>query len=388
MRVGIGTVIERVTDTHAGCRGFNGPFPLPLWMSHLKLCPQRYVRGPPVPNAVHHLGAGSGTVGAVREHGPVTPAPVQLVLGEEELLVERATEDVLAQARAADPAAELRRYRAAELSPSELAGALSPSLFAEARVIVLQGAHEVGKDLAEAIITQAADPAEGTVLVVLHAGGARNKALVDALRKGGATVTTCERITRYEDRAGFVRAEVRRAGGKIDPDAVPVLIEAVGSDLRELAAATGQLVADTGGTIDGAAVRRYHRGRAESSGFAVADQVVLGDRAGALEALRWAQLLGVPSVLIADALADAVRTLARVGAAGRGDPNRLAGSLGMPPWKVRKAQQQVRHWHPDGLAEAFAAAAEVNADVKGASADAGYALERAVVRIVAARGPR
>lgn len=318
----------------------------------------------------------------------MTVAPVHLVLGEEELLVERAVEAVVAQARAADPTAEVRRYRASDLTPGNLAESLSPSLFAEARVIVLQAAHEVGRDLAAAIIDQAAAPAEGIVLVVVHAGGARNKALADTLRKGGAAVTTCDKVTRYEERADFVRGEVRRAGGKIAPDAVGVLIEAVGSDLRELAAATGQLVADTGGVVDEKAVRRYHRGRAEASGFAVADKVVAGDRAGALEALRWAQVLGVPSVLVADALADAVRTLAKVGAAGRGDPNRLAGTLGMPPWKIRKAQQQVRHWHPEGIAVAFAAAAEVNADVKGVAADPDYALERAVLRICAARNQR
>jgi DNA polymerase-3 subunit delta len=318
----------------------------------------------------------------------MSPAPVQLVLGEEELLVERAVEEVLAQVRADDPAAELRRYRALELSPTELSEALSPSLFAEGTVIVIQSAHEVGKDLAAAIVAQSVDPAEGIVLVVLHAGGARNKGLADALRKGGAAVTTCEKVTRHEQRSDFVKAEVRRVGGRIAPGAIGALIEAVGSDLRELSAATSQLVSDTGGTVDEAAVRRYHRGRAESSGFAVADQVVLGDRAGALEALRWAQALGVPSVLIADALADAVRTLAKVGAAGRGDPNQLAQRLGMPPWKIRKAQQQVRNWHPDGLAAAFAAAAQVNADVKGAAADVDYALEHAVLRIVAARGRR
>nr|WP_232663023.1 DNA polymerase III subunit delta [Pseudonocardia sp. TRM90224] len=315
-------------------------------------------------------------------------SPVQLVVGEEELLVERAVEAVVAQARVADPAAELRRYRAAELTVGELAESLSPSLFAEARVIVLQAAHEVGKELAAAIIEQSSDPAEGIVLVVVHAGGARNKALADALRKGGAAVTTCNKITRYEERADFVRSEVRRVGGKIAPAAVGVLIEAVGSDLRELAAASSQLVADTGGNVDEKAVRRYHRGRAEASGFAVADKVVAGDRAGALEALRWAQVLGVPSVLVADALADAVRTLAKVGSAGRGDPNRLAQTLGMPPWKIRKAQQQVRHWRPESLAIAFAAAAEVNADVKGVAADPEYALERAVERMCAARERR
>jgi DNA polymerase III subunit delta len=316
----------------------------------------------------------------------MSPSALQLVLGEEELLVERAVEAIVAEVRATDQEAELRKLRTGDTTPADLAESLSPSLFAEGRVVVLLAAHEAGKELTAAVLDVAGDLDEGMVLVVQHAGGARNKVLVDGLRKAKAAVIACDRITRYEERAEFVRGEARRAGGRIAQAAVGVLIEAVGSDLRELAAATGQLVADTGGTIDESAVRRYYRGRAESSGFAVAAKAVAGDRAGALEALRWAQLLGVPSVLIADALADAVRTLARVGAAGRGDPNRLAGALGMPPWKIRKAQQQVRHWSPATLAAAFAVAAEVNADVKGAAADVDYALERAVLRICAARG--
>ena len=317
---------------------------------------------------------------------PVPPTPVRLVLGEEELLVERAVQDVVAEVREGEPGAELRRYRASELTPVDLADALSPSLFAEGRVVVVASAHEAGKDLSGAIVEQATDTADGIVLVITHAGGARNKALADTLRAKGAAVTRCDKLGRFEERADFVRAEVRRAGGKIVPDAVGVLIEAVGSELRELAAATGQLVADTGGVIDENAVRRYHRGRAETTGFAVADKVVAGDRAGALEALRWAQLLGVPAVLIADALADAVRTLAKVGSAGRGDPNRLAGPLGMPPWKVRKAQGQVRSWRPDAIAAAVALTAQLNADVKGASPDPDYACERAVLLLCASRG--
>jgi DNA polymerase III subunit delta len=324
----------------------------------------------------------------VREHGGMTVAPVHLVLGDEELLVERAVDGIVAEVRVAEPPAELRRFRVAELTPAGLADSLSPSLFAEARVIVLQAAHEAAKDLATAIVEQSADPADGVVLVIVHAGGARNKAMVDTLRKRGVALVTCNRFTRYEERAEFVRSEARRAGGRIAPAAVGVLLEAVGSDLRELAAATAQLVSDSGGTVDERAVRRYHRGRAEATGFAVADKVVAGDRAGALEALRWAELLGVPPVLVADALADALRTLAKVGSAGRGDPNRLSGVLGMPPWKVRKAQSQVRYWRPASIAIAFDAAAEVNADVKGAAADPGYALERAVLRILAARESR
>nr|WP_093089413.1 DNA polymerase III subunit delta [Pseudonocardia oroxyli] len=314
------------------------------------------------------------------------PAPLQLVVGEEELLVERAVSEIIRSARAADPETDVRRLRPSEVTAGELVGHLSPSLFAESRVVVIQGAHEAAKELAAAILAYGRAPEDGIVLVAVHAGGARGKQLADDLRALKAVVTRCDKLTRAEERAEFVRAEARRAGGSITADAVSVLLEAVGSDLRELAAATGQLVSDTGGQVDGDAVRRYHRGRAESSGFAVADKAVAGDRAGALEALRWALVLGVAPVLVADALADAVRTLAKVGSAGRGDPNRMAQSLGMPPWKIRKAQGQVRSWRPAGLAVAIAATAQVNADVKGAAADPGYALERAVLAVVDARG--
>ena len=318
---------------------------------------------------------------------PRTPAPLHLVLGDEELLVERAVRAVVLAARAIDPGLEVRRLRTAEVTAADLVAALSPSLFAEARVVVLEAAHEAGKDASAAVLAHAVGPGDGIVVVVQHAGGARNKALADALRKAGAEVVRCDKL-RADERADFVRAEVRRAGGKIVAEAVAALIEAVGSDLRELASAAAQLVADTGGSVDAETVRRYHRGRAEATGFAVADKVVAGDRTGALEALRWALVLGTPAVLVADALADGVRTLAKVGAAGRGDPNRLAGVLGMPPWKIRKAQSQVRGWAPEGLAVAVAAAAEANADVKGAAPDIGYALERAVLRMCAARDLR
>jgi len=96
----------------------------------------------------------------------------------------------------------------------------------------------------------------------------------------------------------------------------------------------------------------------------------------------------VPHVLVADALADAVRTVARVTAVGRADPFSLAGPLGMPPWKIKKAQAQSRGWDQAGLADAMQVVAGLNADVKGVAADADYALERAVLKIVAAHSRR
>jgi DNA polymerase-3 subunit delta len=315
------------------------------------------------------------------------PEPLLLVLGEEELLVERAVRAALAQAREVDSSADLTRVRVTDLTPPELAELLSPSLFAEGRVVVLEGAQEVGKEIADAVLSYAKEPADGIVLIVLHTGGGRAKVAKDlpgALKKAGATVVECSKITKPADRDAFVKDEVRRAGGRIDPAGLAALIETVGNDLRELAAAASQLVTDNDGKVDEAAVRRYHQGKAEVTGFAVADLAVVGDRAGAMEALRWAMQLGVPHVLVADALAEGVRTVAKVASAGRGDPFRMAGDLGMPPWKVKRAQGQARGWTPAGLAEAMQIVAALNADVKGVAADADYALERAVLKVVAA----
>ena len=319
------------------------------------------------------------------------PAPLHLVLGEEELLIERAVRETLAAARAMDSTAELTRVRVSDLTAPELAELVSPSLFSEGRVIVLESAQDISQELADAVAAYLKDPADGVVLIVVHTGGGRSKAgksLPAALKKAGAEITECPKLTKPAEREQFVRHEVRRVGGKIDPAGVAALLDAVGSDLRELSSAATQLVADTGGAVDADAVRRYHRGRADVTGFAVAEKAVSGDRAAALESLRWAMQLGVPHVLVADALADAVRTIARVAGAGRGNPNQLAGELGMPPWKIRKAQGQSRGWNPDGLATAMRVVARLNAEVKGVAADPGYALERAVLEVAAAKGDR
>lgn len=310
---------------------------------------------------------------------------LHLILGDEELLVERAIASVLSGARTSAGAnvvadVTVDRLRAGEVSTSELAELLSPSLFADERVVVLESAGEAGKDAVAIIESAAADLPEGTLLVVAHSGGGRAKSLAERLKKLGAQVHPCARVTKAAERADFVRREFRALRVKVGEDTVTAVLDAVGSDLRELASACSQLVADTAGVLDAAAVRRYHSGKAEVKGFDIADKAVVGDVAGAAEALRWAMMGGQPHVVLADALAEAVHAIARVGPMS-GDPYRLAGELGMPPWRVQKAQKQARRWSRDSVAEAMRLVASLNADVKGAAADADYALETAVRKV-------
>lgn len=312
-----------------------------------------------------------------------------LVVGDEELLVDRAIADVIAAARAREPEVEVHELTPAALTRGSLAELTSPSLFGGGRVVVLRAAQDLGKDLTAEIGRYAADPADDIDLVVVHVGGVKGKAVLDMLTKAGARKITCQKITRPGDRVSFVRAEIRRAGGSIGEDAARTLLDAVGTDLRELASACSQLVADTGGRVDDDAVARYHRGRAEVSGFTVADRAVEGRLAEALEQLRWALATGVAPVLITSALAQGVRSLAKVGGAPRGLRGAgLAKELGMPPWKVDRVRQQLRGWSSEGVATALQVVAETDAQVKGAGADPAYALEKAIGQIVAARGGR
>jgi DNA polymerase-3 subunit delta len=311
-------------------------------------------------------------------------APV-LVIGDEELLVARGVSAAVAAAKAADPETTAEEFAANEMTAGDLMAAVSPSLFGGTRVVVIRNSQDAKKELAAALLAYAASPEPDIMLVVTHAGGAKGKAVADGLREAGATVTSAGKITKHRERVEFVRDEIRRLGGKCGDDAAEALLAAVGNELRELAAACSQLVADTGGRIDRPTIARYYRGRAEASGFTVADAAIVGDLPAALEALRWALQVGVDPVPIADALADGVRSVSRVASAGRGNAYQLASSLGMPPWKVERAQKQSRGWSSENLARAMKVAAECNAAVKGGSEDRGYALERAVFDLIAAR---
>lgn len=318
-----------------------------------------------------------------------TPLPgVVLVVGDEELLVNRAISTVAAAARRADPAAEQTELAGGEIDGSELHELLGPSLFGDARVLVIRAAQDVRVAAAAVLGPYVHTAGDGVTIVLQHVGGAKGKAILELARRAKALEIGCSKLTRPEDRADFVRNEIRQSGGRIAPDAVSVLLDAVGSDLRELAAVSAQLVSDSGGDIGIDLVRAYHRGRAEVSGFAVSDLAVVGRSGPALEALRFALSVGVPHVVIADALADGVRSVARVASVGRGDQYALAKRLGMPPWKVKRASGQARGWTEPGLRSALGVVATLNADVKGAAADPAFALEQAVRRIGSARGSR
>jgi DNA polymerase-3 subunit delta len=325
--------------------------------------------------------------------------PLTLVVGEEEFLVDRAVRAAVQAARTAaagvngtangtagDDGGDLHDLEATALTVGELTTLTSPSLFGGGAIVIVRNAHNASKEIAAELAKYAARPAEDAAVIVTHAGGVKGKAIVTDLAKAGARQIDCPKLTRVSERTDFVRAEFRRVGRQADEAAVRALLDAIGGDLRELASAVDQLASDTEGRINAPTVATYYKGRAEATGFSVADAAVEGRLTDALEQLRWALATGTSPVLINSALATGVRLLGRIGGAPRNaNPNALAAEVGAPPWKIDRVRQQLRGWHPDGVARALQAVAEADAQVKGGGVSPEYALERAIRQIVAYR---
>src|SRR4029450_11534651 len=143
---------------------------------------------------------------------------------------------------------------------------LSPSLFGGRRVLVVRSGRDARKDLVTALLAYAGSPDPDVSLIVAHPGGAKGKAFADGLRSAGATVVAVAKLKGDRERIAFVRDEFRRHGGRCDEAAASALLAAVGNDLREIAAACSQLLADTDGKVTEAVVARYSKGRAGAGG--------------------------------------------------------------------------------------------------------------------------
>ena len=316
------------------------------------------------------------------------PAPIVLVSGPEEVCAERAIAAVRDYLRAEDAAVEISDLRADDYEAGTLLAVTSPSLFGEPRLVRVQGVEKCTDAFLAEALAYLEHPQEGATLVLRHTGASvRGKKLLDAIRSGAGdgVEVACTAIKRDADRVDFAAGEFRAAGRRIAPSALRALVSAFADDLTELAAACQQLIADVSGDITDEVVNRYYGGRVEASAFTVADTAIAGRYGDALLALRHALASGADPVPLVAAVASKLRTMARV--AGTREPSRaLAARLGMKDWQIDRARRDLSGWSEATLAMAIQAASRADAEVKGASRDPVFALER-MITVIATRAP-
>lgn len=313
---------------------------------------------------------------------------ILLIHGGESVLADRA----LLQALSVRSDFEKTVLDGADLEPGRYGEAVAPSLFAEKRVVVIRDLQDVVVEVQEEIesLFESLDP--NLHLIFVHKGGVKGKGLLDKIKKLKPEIITCEPIKKAADKEAFVREEFARHGRKISSDAISALVDATGSDTRELAAACSQIAFDTNAgkaVIDEEDISKYYQGRVEATGFDVADATLAGDPRSALVALRHALETGTDPIMIVSALTSSIRTLAKVSGAPRNaNAFQLAGSLGLAPWQIDKARRQLSKWSPALIAFSVQELSRADVAIKGAEADPLYALERSVVAIASKVGAR
>src|SRR6478735_1292574 len=316
------------------------------------------------------------------------PAPVVLVSGPEEVCAERAISGVRDYLRAEDPSLEVTDLRADDYVQGSLLAVTSPSLFGEPRLVRVTGVEKCSDAFLNEAVAYLAFPQDGATVILRHTGATvRGKKLLDAIRagEGGGIEIACPAIKRDSDRFDFAASEFQTAGKRIAPTALRALVSAFADDLTELGAACQQLIADVPGDITEQVVERYYGGRVETSAFTVADTAIAGRYGEALIALRHALASGADPVPLVAAVAMKLRTMARV-AGSRESSVAVASRLGLKDWQVDRARRDLVGWSESTLGLAIQAAARADAEVKGASRDPVFSLER-LVTVIATRAP-
>lgn len=309
---------------------------------------------------------------------PIELAPIVLIKSAEPLLASRIMHKLRSLAFAADASTERTDLNAAAYEAGQLDMLTSPSLFGEARMLIVSELEAMSDALLADLLAYVQAPAPDVWLFLQHNGGQRGKKLLDAIAKAHFPVHTVEKISRDKDKLQFVMADVREAGRKIETQAAQMLVDSQGGELAALAAAVAQLLSDVEGMIRVDDVRRYYAGRVEATGFEVADAAIGGQSAKALTLLRHALATGVDPVPLVAALAAKLRQMAQVSLPG-------GGNGGMSPWQAENARRELRAWNDEGLARAIQAVALADEEVKGLSKNPEYAVEKAILSVVKAR---
>lgn len=304
------------------------------------------------------------------------PAPLVFVTGTESYLAGRAIRQIKQILKHEFPELEISEIADGEYRAGSIFELAAPSLFGEARLIIVQGPAEGLKEDLKQYLEQPADAV--TVVVRLsnlvgHSGSIRKDLAKQAL------VVTCEELKKDSDRIDFVTKEFRQAQVGIEPAAIKALVQAFNSDLGELGAACSQLATNFQ-KVTLASVEEAFGGRVETNAFKIADAALTGNATEAIRLFRHGFATGIDSVALVAALTMRIRQLAKL----FNDRNAPAAVLGMQPWQIDKAKRELAGWQEFELAELVDLAAQTDADVKGAAKDPEYSVERLLLAMARA----
>jgi len=295
------------------------------------------------------------------------PAAVTLLWGEEAFLLREA-------AIAALEGRRITEVDAAEWQGGELQDLATPSLFGEPRALLVTDCRSLSKDtLAELAAYLAAEPDPNAPLVLACTVAERGKPPA-ALLKMVEPVGEVRRLQlARKDLEPWLVQRAAGEGVELTVPASRVLIETLGEDAGQLAAAAQQLAgAFAGRRVTPAEVRQQFRGLGEQKTWDLCDRAFGKDLPGAIRSLRSIEENGDEALMVLGGIAARLRDLIRVRALpDRLPPAQVAKQAGLRfDWQARRYQQQARNFTIEQLVALHGRIAETDGALKsGAPGD-------------------
>jgi DNA polymerase III subunit delta len=272
----------------------------------------------------------------------VSPADtsVTLLWGEDDYLLREAALARLGDVRATE-------IDAAEWQGGELQDLATPSLFGEARALMITDARSLTKDALGELghYLEAPDPDATLVICCQVAERGKVPAALQKLVKPVGTITQVA-ITRKELEP-WLTGQAKRLGVDLAIPAARALVETLGEEPGQLVAALQQLAgAYPGQKITPQIVAQQFRGLGEQKVWDLCDRAFSKDLPGAIRSLKSIEAGGDDPLKTLGGIASRIRDLIKVRALpDRTSPALVAKEAGLRfDWQARRYQQQARNF--------------------------------------------
>ncbi len=271
---------------------------------------------------------------------PDATPPVTLLWGEDDFLLREAALAALGPLRATE-------VDAAEWTGGELHDLATPSLFGEARALLVTDARSLAKEAIAELAAYLAAPDPDATLIICCQVAERGKvpAALGKLVKDIGTITQV--AIQRKELEPWVAHRASALGVDLGVPGARTLVETLGEEPGQLAAALEQLAtAFPGQKITPQVVAQQFRGLGEQRSWDLCDKAFSKDLAGAIRSLRSIEEGGDDALKTLGAIASRVRDLIKVRALpDRTPPKQAASAAGLRfEWQGRRYQQQARNF--------------------------------------------
>jgi DNA polymerase III subunit delta len=278
-----------------------------------------------------------------RYHPTVTG--VTLLWGENGFLLREAALELLGDVRATE-------IDATEWQGTELQDLATPSLFGDVRALLVTDSRGLSKEALAALGAYLTVPDPDARLVLTCTVAERGK-VPAALHKIVDPVGDIRQVqVQRKEIEPWLIQRAKRAGLELTAPAARALVQTLGEDLGQLAAALEQLAnAFRGQKVTPAQVHQQFRGLGEQKTWDLCDRAFAKDLAGAIRALRSIEENGDEALMVLGGIAVRVRDLLRVRSLPeRLGPSQVAREAGLRfEWQARRYQQQAKNFSLEEL---------------------------------------